>query len=140
MGLGLIISNNLVRGLGPENNGGIIVNSEYGKGTTFSFLIVDKEDKDLLQLAVESDENILNSSLSDIYIFETNKKFNSPRSIDLKCTGGYLTSEIINFNLEGSVGGGGLGPGLNVGSGHGIGSGSILSNKKQIPDHIRGSL
>lgn len=46
VGLGLVISNNLVQMLGPENqNNRLEVDSEESKGSTFSFWIVDKFDQ-----------------------------------------------------------------------------------------------
>lgn len=44
VGLGLVISQILSIGLGPKNNSGISVESEFGVGTTFKFLIADKDD------------------------------------------------------------------------------------------------
>jgi signal transduction histidine kinase/CheY-like chemotaxis protein len=45
VGLGLSIANNLVKLLGPTNQAGIRVDSEYGKGTNFSFVLCEKFEK-----------------------------------------------------------------------------------------------
>jgi len=60
VGLGLKIAFKLAKRLGPRNNqGGITVKSEYNKGSSFSFIIVDKvNDQQTLDLASEHDMSL----------------------------------------------------------------------------------
>ena len=84
VGLGLLISNILAKNLGPSliqlkklnMNAGLNMTSKYGDGTTFKFLIEDKNETDVISIGTKTQHQI--APINDVKLIDfLNKKINN---------------------------------------------------------------